>query len=101
MSKVIRRPGGLPQRADDHFDSPPVQITHRAQAHVSVKTFCGVTIRCRVIESRGLDDSPIYWVKPTENKWKEFKDAGVPMTPDNAMDPFTAFDWQITPCRDT
>ncbi len=102
MSKVIRRPGGstLPPSADAYSEMPPVQVTHRTLARVLVKTFCGVEIKCRITESRSVDDGTIYRVKPVENKWKDFKLAGVPVTEDNAMTEFTAFDWQIAPCRD-
>ena len=102
MSKVIRRSVGstLPPSADAYCDLPPVQVTHRTLARVLVKTLCGVEIKCRITEARSVDDGTIYRVKPVENKWKEFKLAGVPATEDNAMTEFTAFDWQITPWRD-
>ena len=100
MTKVIRR-SALPQSADDYHVSPPVQVSHRPASHVIVKTFCGVEVKCRIMSSREVKAGTIYAVKPVENRWKDFKQAGVPATQDDAMNEFTAFDWQISPCRNT
>jgi hypothetical protein len=60
---------------------------------VEVETYCGVKIKCEIVEVRRLSSGVAYTVKPRENKEEELRKAGVPKGDWQSY--FTAFDWQI------
>ena len=60
---------------------------------VEVETYCGVKIKCEIVEVRRLSSGFAYTVKPRENKEEELRKAGVPKGDWQSY--FTAFDWQI------
>lgn len=60
---------------------------------VDVETYCGVKVRCEIVEVRRLSSGAAYTVKPKEDKEAEFNKAGVPKGDWAAY--FTAFDWQV------
>lgn len=60
---------------------------------VDVETYCGVKVRCEIVEVRRLSSGAAYTVKPKEDKEAEFRRAGVPKGDWAAY--FTAFDWQV------
>lgn len=60
---------------------------------VDVETYCGVKVRCEIVEVRRLSSGAVYTVKPKEDKEAEFRKAGVPKGDWSAY--FTAFDWQV------
>ena len=60
---------------------------------VEVETYCGVKIKCEIVEVRRLTSGVAYTVKPRENKEEELRKAGVPKGDWQSY--FTAFDWQI------
>jgi len=60
---------------------------------VDVETYCGVKVRCEIVEVRRMSSGAAYTVKPKEDKEDEFRRAGVPKGDWAAY--FTAFDWQM------
>ena len=60
---------------------------------VDVETYCGVKVRCEIVEVRRMSSGAAYTVKPKEDKEAEFRKAGVPKGDWAAY--FTAFDWQV------
>ena len=60
---------------------------------VDVETYCGVVVRCEIVEVRRLGSCASYTVKPKENKEEELRKAGVPRG--DWTSSFTAFDWQV------
>lgn len=96
----IARPiaSDLPPSADRHnYDvTPPVVSTHTVGKILNVTTFCGVTIRCKIMSVRSSKEGNIYMVKPEgDPKVSEFQRAGCPVTQTTAFDQFVAFEWQI------
>lgn len=88
----------LPPSADSvyHDTQPGVTQAHPTGAVRSVKTFCGVTLRCVIVSSRYAEKGIIYTVRPHGHAAAaEFARAGVPTTDENAWDTFVAFDWQV------
>ena len=71
------------------YDGPTLPMW----AHVEVETFCGVKIKCEIIEVRRMASCAAYTVKPRENREEELRRAGVPKG--EWQTPFTAFDWQV------
>lgn len=60
---------------------------------VDVEAYCGVRVRCEIVEVRRLGSCAAYTVKPKENKEDEMRKAGVPRGDWSST--FTAFDWQV------
>ena len=60
---------------------------------VDVETYCGVKVRCEIVEVRRMSSGAAYTVKPKEDKEAEFRKACVPKGDWAAY--FTAFDWQV------
>lgn len=60
---------------------------------VDVETYCGVVVRCEIVEVRRLGSCASYTVKPKENKEEDLRKAGVPRGDWSSS--FTAFDWQV------
>lgn len=60
---------------------------------VDVETYCGVVVRCEIVEVRRLGSCAAYTVKPKENREEALRKAGVPRGDWAAS--FTAFDWQV------
>ena len=71
------------------YDGPTLPMW----AHVEVETFCGVKIKCEIIEVRRMASCAAYTVKPREDREEELRKAGVPKG--DWQSPFTAFDWQV------
>ncbi len=71
------------------YDGPVLPLW----THVDVETFCGVKIRCEIVEVRRLASCASYTVKPKENREEDLRRAGVPSG--DWTSPFTAFDWQV------
>ena len=71
------------------YDGPTLPMW----TQVDVETYCGVQVRCEIVEVRRLGSCAAYTVKPKENKEDEMRKAGVPRG--DWASPFTAFDWQV------
>lgn len=71
------------------YDGPVVPLW----SLVDVETYCGVKVRCEIVEIRRMTSGVAYTVKPKEDKEDEFRRAGVPKGDWAAY--FTAFDWQV------
>ena len=101
MTRRLVRASALPRPADEFFQEkhdPPVVTTRVVGSLINVKTLCGVTLACRIVEVRRVTSGVVYDVRPAGDPMvREFQKAGVPVTPENARDKFVAFDWQILP----
>lgn len=99
MTRRLVRTSALPKSADNFFDDKtqaPVTIKRAVGSLIVVKTFCGVTIQCRIVEVRSVSGDTVYDVKPAGDPLvREFQKAGVPVNDENARDKFVAFEWQV------
>ncbi len=69
---------------------PALPIGHT----VTVKTYAGPSIKCKIIAIRRLKSGIAYDVVPLEDKSAELKRSGVPQ--DRGSEQFVAFDFQIS-----
>ena len=99
MTRRLVRTSPIPKSADDFFEENHdlQDVTPRVVGSVIyVKTFCGVTLACRIVEVRRVSSGVVYEVRPAGDPMvREFQKTGVPVNPDNAREKFVAFDWQI------
>jgi hypothetical protein len=99
MTRRLVRTSPIPKSADDFFEekhSPPVVTSRVTGSVINVKTFCGVTLSCRIIGVRSVTSGVVYDVRPASDPMvREFQKAGVPVNPDNAREKFVVFVWQI------
>lgn len=66
---------------------------HEVGSIITVKTYAGPEIKCRVDQVRRLKSGVAYDVTPIEDKSQELKRAGVPVK--DPREKFVAFDCQI------
>lgn len=66
---------------------------HEAGSIITVKTYAGPEIKCRVDQVRRLKSGVAYDVTPIEDKTQELKRAGVPVK--DPKEKFVAFDFQV------
>lgn len=101
MTRRLVRSSPIPRSADDFFQDrrePAVVATRVVGSVINVRTFCGVTLTCRILEVRSSADGVVYDVKPAGDPMiRAFQKAGVPVNLENAREKFVAFDWQILP----
>jgi hypothetical protein len=99
MRRIVRTGAtDLPPSADSYkaAATPAVTVTHPPGATISVMTYAGVKVMCKVVGVRKLKEGCAYDVRPLGDlKVKDFQKAGVPITQDNGAGQFVAFDWQI------
>jgi len=99
MKRIVRTGAtNLPPSADSyrHVEGPPVIVGRAVGTSVTVRTYCGVDVTCKVVTMKQTKDGIRYEVRPVGDlKVRDFQKAGVPITSDNAGAQFVAFDWQI------
>lgn len=99
MTRRLVKTSPVVRSADDFFqekNDPPVVTARVVGSVINVKTFCGVTLACRIVEVRRVSSGVVYEVRPAGDPMvREFQKTGVPVNPDNAREKFVAFDWQI------
>ena len=98
--KRIARPidNRVPMSADRYKPTPdlPVVVTYAVGANLRVRTYCGVELTCRVVETQLTDGSVTYVVVPTgDRKVKELRAMGVWVDDANPDAKFHVFSWQI------
>lgn len=75
---------------------PPVVVTYTVGANLRVRTYCGVELTCRVVETQMTGGSITYVVVPTgDPKTREFRSVGVWVNEEDPYAKFNVFPWQI------
>ena len=88
----------IPMSADRYKPAAdqPVVVTYAVGANLRVRTYCGIELTCRVVETQFTDESPTYVVVPTgDRKIKELRSMGVWIDDANPDAKFNVFAWQI------